>query len=258
MPRSGNQELRRYPATQRGKSADVEEDLAPDIDLPACACVDTAFRAILPREHSMDLHNDPRFFASNVIEKRLTAFAGLSLIASLTTGAALEQCFRLSHDVNIKSGLNHRSVLEILGFFCMAAVLFMSLCSTIIFVYQTFFTNRLMTAGATGFELAANFYRHPDVVNWRHFGVKCLGYGFPLMMQSAGLLLYVDIAERDLPLTETIAGMKIKFHPFALSVLVLFTMGAGVLFYLAAVHNRLFDDQYKKRKMPETRQPFLA
>lgn len=256
--RSGNQELRRFDAAQREKSADTDDDVVDIQELPASACVDATFRAVLPREHSMELHNDPRFFASNVIEKRLTAFAGLSLIASLTTGAALEQCFRLSHDVNMKSGVSHRDVLEILGFFCMAAVLFMSLCSTIIFVYQTFFTNRLMTAGATGFELAADFYLHRDVVNWRHFGVRCLGYGLPLIMLSAGLLLYCDVARRDLPLTTTVAGREVQFHPFALAVLVLFTIGATVLFHLAAVHNRLFRDQYMKRKLPDTRQPLLA
>merc|ERR1712023_43565 len=129
-----------------------------------------------------------------------------------------------------------------------------SLCATLIFVYQTFFTNRLMTAGATGFELAADFYLHRDVVDWRHCGARCLGYGLPLIMLSAGLLLYVDIARRDLPLIKTVAGREIKFHPFALAVLVLFTTGATVLFHLAAVHNRLFRDQYKKRKLPETRQ----
>merc|ERR1719343_1591252 len=141
----------------------------------------------------MELHNDPRFFASNVIEKRLKAFNRLALVSALTASVALLRCTALSKRVDMTDSVTFLDGLQITGFFMMAAVLFMNISATIIFLYQTFFTNRLVTAGATGLELASAYYLHPDVVNWRHFGVKCLGYGLPLIMQSGGLLLYADV-----------------------------------------------------------------
>ncbi|CAK0851749.1 unnamed protein product, partial [Prorocentrum cordatum] len=206
-------------------------------------------------DHSMELHNDPRFFASNVIEKRLTAFNGLALIASLSTGSALLQCFRLSRSVEMTDGVSFLDGLEIVGFFMMAAVLFMSLSATIIFLYQTFFTNRLVTAGATGLELASGTVAHllPDIVTWRHFAVKCLGYGMPLIMQSAGILMYVDVCRRDFVLDVKVAGVKLQVHPLAVTILGLFSLGAFVLYYLTGAHNRVFQEQYIRRVRPEGR-----
>merc|ERR1712060_616517 len=133
----------------------------------------------------------------------------------------------------------------------MAAVLQMSLAATLIFMYQTFFTNRLVTAGATGLELASAYYLHPDVVNWRHVAVKCLGYGLPLIMQSAGIVLYVDVCRRDSAFDVVVAGGKLQVHPLALVILTLFTLGAFVLYYLTGAHNRVFKEQYVRRVHPE-------
>jgi len=233
------------------------ESVGVDMDLPAVGCMDSACRAVLPREHSMELHNDPRFFASNVIEKRLTALHGLAMIASLTTGSAAVQCFRMSRTMGMTDRLTLLDGLEMTGFLMMAAVLFMSLSATIIFLYQTFFTNRLSTAGPTGLELASAYYLHPDVVNWRHIAVRCLGYGLPMIMQSAGILLYVEVCKGDSTFDVVVAGVKLQVHPLALVILTLFTLGAFVLYYLTGAHNRVFKEQYLRRIHPERGQPLL-
>lgn len=211
---------------------------------PSPGLLDKTVMNLLPYSHSMDLHNDPRFFASNVIEKRLAAFSGLSVIASLTTGTALKQCFSVMKDVDQDSVLG---VIQMIGVFTMGVILFMSLASTLVFVYQAFFTHRLITAGPNGFELASNFYLHDDVVKWRHFAVRCLGIGLPMLLLSTGCSLYVKLCQ-TLPSTK-IRG--VVTHPFAIAILVLFGLGAMVLFFIASKHDALFEYEYAKRVNPE-------
>jgi len=219
---------------------EFESDLA--VHMP---CMDAAAIRLLPRAHSMELHNDPRFFSSNVVEKRLAAFSGLSVIASLTTGTAMSQCFALSKRIDFEK---LEGWIQVVGFLTMASILFMSLAATLVFVYQGFFTHRLATAGPTGFELAKAFYLHPDVVSWRHFGIKCLGYGLPTMLFSTGCMLYVKFAE-DRGIYFQIHGVRVA--PLGLATLVVFTIGSVVLFYIAAKHDAVFHREYDKRVHPE-------
>jgi len=228
------------PMVLEGALGGFADDDVAELEAPR-GCMDGAVMSVLPYSYSMDLHNDPRFFASNVIEKRLAAFSGLSVIASLTTGTALAQCFAISkRSANFGS---FQGIVQLLGFLTMGTILFMSLASTLIFVYQSFFTHRLMTAGPTGFELASNFYLHPDMVKLRHVAVKCLGLGLPLLLFSTGCALYVKICE-DVPPT-VFAG--IEAHPVANVALVVFTLGSLVLFYVASKHDRVFHAEYRKR-----------
>lgn len=203
--------------------------------------MDGISNAFLPRAHSMELHNDPRFFSSNVVEKRLAAFSGLSVIASLTTGTALNQCFAMKKDFNFGELAGW---IQIVGFFSMASIVFMSLTATIVFVYQAFFTHRLATAGPTGFELAKEFYLHPDVVKWRHAALRCLGYGLPLLLFSTGCMLYVKFAA-ELDIFFYIYGVQVS--PWGLVTLVIFTVGSVVLFYIAAKHESVFNFEYQKK-----------
>lgn len=221
--------------------------------------LDKAVTSFLPYSHSMDLHNDPRFFASNVIEKRLAAFSGLSVIASLTTGTCLAQCFALSKRMDLAT---LKGIIHLFGFLTMGTILFMSLASTLVFVYQAFFTHRLMTAGPNGFELASNFYLHDEVVKWRHFAVRCLGIGLPLLLLSTGCTLYVKICDEMPPVM--FRGMEL--HPVATVALWLFLLGSVVLFYITSKHDALFHNEYRKRVYPDTsagrrserQEPFLG
>merc|ERR1711865_522769 len=55
---------------------------------------------LLPISNSMDVSNDPRFFAANVMDKRLAAFRGLAFVSGLMFGTSLGQCFKIKQDMH--------------------------------------------------------------------------------------------------------------------------------------------------------------
>lgn len=148
----------------------------------------------LARCESMELTNDPRFFSSNVIDKRLGAFGKLSIVAGLMLGTSMGQLFKLKKNMNFdKCDLEGGCVgyIQFVGFVLEMLVVFMCLISLYVICHQLFYTYRLMTTGPTGFELASMFYLTRSIVMWRHFAIKCLLNGLALFMVSSGLTLYV-------------------------------------------------------------------
>lgn len=153
-------------------------------------------------EYSMDMINDPRFTTPNVLDKRLYAFtAQVAFVGGLTTTASLGQCFKLRKHLAFgyctptpwfKVG---QSLLQLLSFFGMSFTLCLSLYSTLVSVNQSYFGNRLMTAGTNGFELARSFYMDPRMVQMRHRSVKYLARALILLLLSSGGMLYVKFSE---------------------------------------------------------------
>lgn len=214
--------------------------------------LDSTVAAVLPHTNSMDLENDPRFTSSNAIEKRLAAFSGLSIVAALTAGLALEMFLH-----GITEGIQPISfagVVEIIGFVAMSSILFMSLTAALVFIYQTYFTQRLMTAGSTGFELARGFYLDSVAVRWRHFAVRCLVMAFPMLLFAMGCMLYARLSQNEAG--TTVGGVQI--HPGGVVVLLLFTAAALALHSIASSHDNLFEQEYAKRVTHDTSRPLLS
>jgi len=219
---------------------------------------------------SMQLVNDPRFMATNIIDKRLGAFDKMGVISGLLTGTALEACFRLTKYLNFgicvpaEAHTVVESIVQLVSFVIMSSILFMSLYSTLVSVYQAYYTYRLMTAGANGFELARTFYLDPVMVKKRHRAVKLLGWGLLLLMISSGGMLYAKFSkEGDFldsaadssgkgPSAGLIDCMKLHWifqivNPLGLATFVGFAWGSVFLYYkVVHRHKVLFDRLYAK------------
>jgi hypothetical protein len=193
----------------------------------------------------MDLYNDPRFTNSNVIEKRLAAFSGLSIVAAITAGLTVDMYLHgVTEGVQLVS---FAGAVQIIGFLAMSSILFMSLTAALVFIYQAYFTHRLMSAGPTGLELASGFYLHDIAVRWRHFAVRCLVMALPMLLFATGCLLYARLSRYE---AGTTLG-SVKIHPVGVIALLLFTAGALVLHSIAGKHDRLFEQEYAKRAVRE-------
>lgn len=217
-------------------------------------------------DHSMDMVNDPRFTTTTVLDKRLSAFtAQVGFVGGLTSGASLGQCFELKK--HLKFGYCtetpayqiFQSVVQLVAFFGMSTVLFLSLYSTLVSVNQAYFGNRLMTVGANGFELARAFYMNPMMVNMRHKAVKFLARALILLLVSAGGMLYVKFSMDQ----DREAGFKLQqgkqshghasfcdwhIHPAGVVTMSLFTaMGAYLYWFIQIPHENLFREIYALR-----------
>jgi len=148
----------------------------------------------LARAESMDLVNDPRFFTGNVLDKRLGAFAKLSMVTAIMLGTSMGQMFALKKDMNFEElvfGWLPMGWIQFSAFILEMIVLFCCLIAVYVMVHQIFFTIRLMTAGATGVEQASMFYLNRTICMWRHIAIKCLLNGLWIFIMSAGILVFV-------------------------------------------------------------------
>jgi len=233
-------------------------------------------------EKSMDLTNDPRFMAPNILEKRLFAFTGpATIVSGLLTSTSLKLAFRLEKDLHFgicehtPYGEILRSAVQICAFLVMTSVVFMSLFSTLVCVYQAYFTYRLMTAGTNGFELARCFYLHPGMTYRRHMAITLLGWGLVLVLAASGGMLYVmfgrdgfaypkaTLRRRNDWLCQTLLPI---LNPLGLLVFIIFVAGSIFLHQkIMAPSRRLFDLLYAQRSAEEMQwwhsnyvEPFLA
>lgn len=155
----------------------------------------------LVRAESMDLCNDPRFFTDNVIDKRLAAFAGLTVVSGLMVQNAIDQSFGMKKDMNFHTVEGWS---QCVGFVVLSGVLFANVLATYIGVAQPYHTYRLMTAGPAGFETAAAYYLNKNIVSFRHASVKLMLLSLPWFMVSSGFRFVPKfardaVAERPLP-----------------------------------------------------------
>lgn len=148
----------------------------------------------LTRVESMDITNDPRFFAGNVMDKRLSAFKSLTLVSSIMFGTALHQCFAMKKDMNfedVKPYVGNVAMWQMVGFFLALLISIQCLLSLYIIAQQLFYTYRLMTAGSLGFDLAAVFYLTRTITMWRHLAIKLLFNGMMKFLILIGVQLFV-------------------------------------------------------------------
>jgi hypothetical protein len=160
-----------------------------DASLAGCA-----LRMGLARAESMDVANDPRFFAKNVMDKRLGAFKSLTIVSSLMFGTSLGQCFKLKKNMNFhdtEKYVGSIAVWQFGGFVLSVVCAVMCLLSLYVIAHQLFYTYRLMTAGPTGFEQASVFYLTRVITMWRHLAIKCLFNGLWMFIFLVGVQLFV-------------------------------------------------------------------
>mmetsp|Transcript_42520 Transcript_42520/g.123598 ORF Transcript_42520/g.123598 Transcript_42520/m.123598 type:complete len:255 (-) Transcript_42520:115-879(-) len=198
------------------------------------------------REGTAELKNDPRFFTENVIDKRLMAFEALAIVTELVSEQAVKQCFELSHDYSWTGKMIHVSIMQLVGFFVMVAVMFLATVATAVLSLQLFFAIRLMTAGPTGFDKAARFYQDNRMWVWREraiFGVK---WSLVLFLVSTGFMLYVKFYTEGAVITEEEKEEEyFDIHrSLAAAVLAVFLVLTAMLVRLMRVHQRVFDESY--------------
>jgi uncharacterized membrane protein (Fun14 family) len=147
------------------------------------------------RADSMDVQNDPRFIASNVMDKRLGAFKSLTLVSGLMFGTSMSTCFGVKKDIDFSEYspyVGYVGIWELLGFIVAFTVAAMCLISLYVISHQLFFCMRLKTAGVMGYEQATIFYLTRIIVIWRHFAMWCLFNGLWMFMILIGLELFID------------------------------------------------------------------
>lgn len=152
----------------------------------------TATRIV--RAESMNISNDPRFFAANVMDKRLAAFKTLTIVNGLMFGTALGQCFALKKDMDfgkIEPLVGCVALWQLVSFLMAVAIAIMCLLSLYIIAHQLFYTFRLMTAGPSGFDQAAIFYLTRSITMWRHLSIKFLFNGLLLFLVAMSIQLAV-------------------------------------------------------------------
>ncbi|CAE7718862.1 Gbp1, partial [Symbiodinium pilosum] len=194
------------------------------------------------QSESMDLQNDPRFFQGNILNKRLSAFAQLSVVSSLMVGAC-------SHVIAMKKEFNFVTVegwLRVISFMMMSVVLILNIIATYVGMAQTYHTYRLETAGPTGFEIATSYYLNPNIVAWRHIAVKCLLNGLPLYLISTGIRVSMSFE------TEEIQSMS-KGNSRILGGVVLgvFVISGMLMHYIHSKHQAVFRGNYEYAKVTE-------
>jgi len=203
----------------------------------------------LEREGTAEITNDPRFFAENVIEKRLAAFEALAVITGIMAEESLKQTFELNKEFSWTGPLLVISIIQLLGFFMMVAVAFLALVSCAVLSLQLFFTIRLFTNGPTGFDKASRFYTDTRMWRWREraiFGVK---WSTVLFLLSTGFMLTVKFYVEGAPEVEEASrrqheqeynGHKI----LAVVVLAVFLFLSFLLAFLAREHTKVFNECY--------------
>eukprot|EP00747_Dinoflagellata_sp_TGD_P111321 gnl/TRDRNA2_/TRDRNA2_171199_c0_seq6.p1 gnl/TRDRNA2_/TRDRNA2_171199_c0~~gnl/TRDRNA2_/TRDRNA2_171199_c0_seq6.p1 ORF type:complete len:252 (-),score=42.27 gnl/TRDRNA2_/TRDRNA2_171199_c0_seq6:71-826(-) len=208
------------------------------------------------RAESMDLNNDPRFSLGNVLDKRLKAFAGLSLVSGLMVGNSIGRCFGMKKNMDLSEW---SGIVQLISFLLMNCVLFMSVTCVAILAHQLFYSYRLMTAGPTGFEIAASFYLNGNIIMFRHLAIKCLLLSLPIFLTSSGLSLLVAFHRDSLPAAELAKNHELDMRTHDIMggcVFASFAIAAVVILCIRWTHLAIFRERYELVK--EKEKPLLT
>lgn len=158
-----------------------------DHDLPEDAPYPFPFKYFF-RDDSMEMWNDPRFFLQNIADKRLDALIGLNVVSTLMAGEAVSECFDMEKNFSVGS---ITGFLQSLSLAIMSFVAFANFFAVYVCVAQVYHTYRLVTAGPSGFEMAAGYYLNRNLVFLRHAAIKLMLLSLPLFLMSSGIRLLV-------------------------------------------------------------------
>lgn len=192
------------------------------------------------KSDSMDITNDPRFFTDNVLNYRLAAFAGLSVVSGLMIQNAMDHIFDMDKRIKIDSVAG---ICQAIAFFTLLFVLFLNVIATYVGVAQPYHTVRLMTAGPTGFEMAASYYLNKSVVVYRHLAVKAMLVSLPMFVMQSGLRLVVKFKrENGHDEMKNLSLFEAQIFGWV-SCAVLVLMGLFVM-YMDYKHKVIFQERY--------------
>lgn len=158
----------------------------------------------LIRSESMEVRNDMRFFAGNVIHKRLGAFHLIAVSALFIGVYSAKKMMELETD-DPEVYKTPTGKIMYAALVAMAGSFILCLTAGIIILVQLYHITRLITFGPTGFEMAKSYYLNPNVTTMRHFAVRCFFACIPLYMIASGISIYLKLGEekglyRSLPL----------------------------------------------------------
>jgi hypothetical protein len=140
------------------------------------------------RDDSIEMQNDPRFFLQNIADKRLDALIGLNVVSTLMAGEAVTECFDMRKDFSI---VTFNGFLQNISLTIMSFVAFANFFAVYVCVAQVYHTYRLITAGPSGYEIAASYYLNRNLAFFRHTAVKLMLLSLPLFLMSSGIRLLV-------------------------------------------------------------------
>lgn len=142
----------------------------------------------LVRAESMDMQNDPRMFANNVLMARLGAFHVISVCAVLMGNLCCTQMLKLEG--------HFESPVQYFAFVTLAACFILNLFAVIVIVQQLFHLHRLSTAGATGFETAKSYYLNKNIVTLRHMAARMFFFCIPVFLVCLACSVYVKLGDQ--------------------------------------------------------------
>lgn len=208
----------------------------------------------LVKAESMDLSNDPRYYADNVINYRITAFAGLSVVSGLMLQNAYDRAFDMKKHMGIFNRAGHVDidyVCQFLGFMLLVFVIMVNMLSVYVGVVQPYHTIRLITAGQMGFEMSASYYLNKNICFWRHFAIRMMLLSMPAFALSTGFRLIVRF-DRDNQQGEEISSQfpPMEEHVEGFFFAALFLIMGLFLFYVHRVHFAVFNDRYQCMMTP--------
>mmetsp|Transcript_29838 Transcript_29838/g.68755 ORF Transcript_29838/g.68755 Transcript_29838/m.68755 type:complete len:246 (-) Transcript_29838:129-866(-) len=197
------------------------------------------------RATSMQVTNDPRFFAENVINYRLEALGSLAVVSGLMIDTCMSAVMDM--DKRMRPDEWRAGIFQFISFILMLMVFFSNLLATYIGVAQPYHTIRLMTSGPTGFEAASQYYLNKNIVGWRHYAVKAMLLSMPIFLLSCGLRMVSQFnrgnrARTELP-EETPRWAFFAGRLFS-AAMVLFGI---VLLMVHYGHFDIFRERYKHR-----------
>lgn len=202
----------------------------------------------LVQQDSMEIKNDPRFFQDNVINYRLSAFGGVSVVSALMVGNCMSQMWDMDKNMQVLTSqgkiFHANGVIQLIAFSMLVIVFFANMLSTYVGVAQPYHTIRLMTAGPTGFECAASYYLNRNIVAYRHAAIKYMLLSIPLYISQMGLRLIVKFDRSNRkhiePPTETPMASEVQGIIYCCLMLLL----AFTLYQVHLKHFLVFRDRY--------------
>lgn len=214
------------------------------------------------RSDSMEVVNDPRFFQDNVINYRLAAFGGLSVVSGLMVQNCMDQLFGM--DKNMQFFTRHHSIFhpngvcQLIAFMVLIMILGMNMLAMYVGVAQPYHTIRLMTAGPTGFDTAATYYLNRNIVVFRHMAISCMLASLPLYILQMGIRLIVkfDRTTKSDPVLpgHTPFESRVQGYIFGFFMALL----AGGLYWIHLKHFAIFRDRYNCMVSPVTGPQFTT
>mmetsp|Transcript_1863 Transcript_1863/g.4277 ORF Transcript_1863/g.4277 Transcript_1863/m.4277 type:complete len:221 (-) Transcript_1863:109-771(-) len=175
------------------------------------------------RTESMEVSNDPRMMAKNILLKRMGAFHVIAVSAVLLGNLSLKEMSDLQKD-------EITGEVQYLAFFALGMTFLMNFCTVVIIIQQLFYITRLSTMSANGFEVAQTYYLNHNVITMRHCATWMFFICIPIFMLAVAGVVFVKFGKR---------------YEMSLPVVVFLVLSSLGLFIVNRRHRYLFQAKYE-------------